>query len=422
MYHYPSISPGYIGEYHANATVTSAYFYEILTDPTLLDHALSFPQRIPKTGYFLELLKLEQPHYEEKFHATINKLKQRLADAIANKQSRTIINLFRFMLRYSLFSFIISTSVPDTLSPETLFEIQFIKEIARLEEQLSRDEPLLMLDNLAKMAHDYLKNPILSSDFSIALFNRIIVFAYRHKANIDSHSLQKFLTIHIEEVNRHPSTDFRDSISKSIAYRGIAMAHELGREKQEEFLSLAERYARSAQDQNTIDHLIKVDNLYTCLQSLAKWHMHAKDFTLAETYLREMCDLDPYDCVGYCELGLFLNKRERYAEAADCFIKGAKLGPPGVGMNTYFYAKCFEALSQHQKALAALEQACLLDDEAVSPLLDLFFYYKDTDAEKANAIAKKIVASSSLMEQLDETEATQLQQHLTNQLNKVFYE
>ena len=278
------------------------------------------------------------------------------------------------------------------------------------------------LDGLIAIANEHLNCSILPREVSISVMNRIIVFACRHQAQIDDEILKKLLDVHVQEVNECDSTHFNATILKSIAYRGIAMMPHLGVAKQSEYLFQAEQYARHAEGKNKIEHLIKIDNLYTCLQTMAKWQMSVKNFAKAEEYLRELCKLDPTDSVGHSELGLFLHRLEHFTEAATCFDHAARLGPPAVGMNIYFRAKCLERIGLHHEAASLLHEASTIDEEALSPLLDLFLFYKNSDNAKAQTIAHKIMSSSVFLDQLAEDELQDLQNTLNGQFKKIVYE
>lgn len=158
-----------------------------------------------------------------------------------------------------------------------------------------------------------------------------------------------------------------------------------------------------------IEKIIYIDNLNTCLQSLAKWHTHQQDFQKAEACLREICKLDPFDSVGYSEMGLLLNRLERFEEAKNYFENAVKLGPPGVGMNIYFQAKCLEKIGKTEEAVKLLKKASNIDKNAVSPLLDLFNYYRNINNIEMLKIAKSILASAILSEQLEPHELQNFQ-------------
>ena len=152
-----------------------------------------------------------------------------------------------------------------------------------------------------------------------------------------------------------------------------------------------------------------IDNLCTCLLSVAKWNIQVENYTKAEALFSEICELDPFDSVGYCEMGVLLHRVNRFSDAAYYFKKAALLGPPGVGMNTYFQAKCLEQISSQEKFVSVLHQAAEIDKNAISPLLDLFHYYKDQCPSNSKNIAKKILSSPILKKQLTQHEINNLE-------------
>lgn len=414
MYHYPNISYGYIGKDYKNSTNNSAFFSEILQNLALLDNDICFPQRIPKIGYFQELCELECNNFNCHLYAIVEKLRHELYSVIQNEKnvssrSKRLINILRLMFRYSLFDDISSVQIPNDIDNNSFLEIQIIKELALLEKQLSNDVQELKLDTLIAIASESLQADKSPRKILIILLNRIIVFIYRHRVSMDAVILKHFLDTHISHLNDYQLKTFSDSILLSTAYRGIAMAYNLGHSKQNEYLSLAEKYARNTNYQNKIEYLIRIDNLCTCLQTLSKWYVGKNEVIKAENCLREICELDPYDSVGYCEMGLLLNKLGRYDEAEKYFHNATTLGPPGVGMNTYFRAKCIEQVSSISNAIPVLKNACFLDKNAISPLLDLFHHYKNNNNfVEAKNIAIRILESSMLVEQLDKDELTEI--------------
>ncbi len=411
MLRYPQISHGYLGERYKDSTLSSSFFAEVWQDFSLLDSTLCFPQRVPKTGYFLELCSLEKKYFQEKLQRITAQITNELQSALITGHSTIRVNnLLYLALRYSLFDEILSITMMGKRSQSSGIEIKFIYELAKLEKKLSCHGSELLLDGLIAIAN---KLP-LEPECNIRVLNRIIVFFYRYAAHAEKSVIKKLLDAHISEVNTYQVTTTREAILKSMAYRGIAMASDLGEKKQAAFLSFAEEHARNITPQGRIEEIAVSDNLYTCLQSVAKWHIYQKNYTEAEKCLEEVCKLDPFDFVGYCEMAMFLSRLDRFSEANFYFEKAAVLGPPGVGMNTYFQAKCLEKISRNNEAILTLQKASAIDPNAVSPLLDLFYYYKNNNSNKFKEIAKKIMVSATLVEQLNPDELYEIKNVLVD--------
>ena len=108
--------------------------------------------------------------------------------------------------------------------------------------------------------------------------------------------------------------------------------------------------------------------------------------------------------------GFFYIKIESYNKAANAFKKAMELGPPGTGMNAYYYAKCLEKIGNEPDAIHYLYESAKLDNHALSPWLDLLEHYSNKkQLEKTREIATYIYQTPDLKEQLEEHEITTIQ-------------
>jgi len=409
-YHYPNISCGYLGEHYKGAAVNSAFFYEISKNKSLLNADICFPQRVPKIGYFRELRDLECENFSKKFDLAVNQILFDLHTTIDNQlKNKKLINLLYLMMRYSLFDAILNLQFPNTSHACLGSEIKLIKEFARIEKCISCGDAMLNINTLIEFSQEAMYEKRFDKKLNLLLLNRIIVLVHRHHALINPETLTQVLSQHILDINNYQPNSLNDYILLSIIYRGIAMASSIGEDKQEMYLFCAENYARNLVPQAKWQQLVVIDNLCTCLQTLSKWHLSKNRFTQAETCLREMCELDPYDSAGYCEMGMLLGRLERHKEAEEYFRKAAELGPPGVGMNTYFRAKCIEKTTSISEADPILRQAYHFDKNAISPLLDLFYHYKNNHNQtELQKIISTILSSPVLVDQLTEQELAEI--------------
>lgn len=61
----------------------------------------------------------------------------------------------------------------------------------------------------------------------------------------------------------------------------------------------------------------------------------------------------PLDKIQTRDIAKALDNNENYAEAANYFKLASELGPPAVGMHTYYYGKCLYELGKTEHAIAA---------------------------------------------------------------------
>lgn len=414
------LSSGYIGKNHKNGTLNSKYFSEffnkIVNSNEFLSNLILFPQRIPKLGFFKELIALETTDFTVSFKNLLDTIKNKYNKAKDNyiknstkENTRTYINWANVLLRFGCFNEI-STGSPQALNEPYSLEIEIIKETSKIETHLSNNTPFF-INEFLEIYKKFTNNFVATEREKIILLNRIIVYFYRHQkqGNIKN-SVIKLSWELIELLDKLETTSFTNRFNASVAYRGIAMVSELGQEKQSFFLEKAENLARSNHQDTAIEKIVSKDNLYTCLQTMSKWKSFQGNAEGSENCLLEMIEIDPYDSTGYCELGFFYIKTESYNKAATVFKKAMELGPPGTGMNAYYYAKCLEKIGNESEAIKYLHESTTLDKYALSPWLDLLEYYlnkKQTD--KAQEIAKNIYQTPDLKEQLEEHEIITIQ-------------
>lgn len=133
-------------------------------------------------------------------------------------------------------------------------------------------------------------------------------------------------------------------------------------------------------------------------------------FEAAKSNLTEMIKLDPYDSTAYGELGFFLLDQNCIDEAAVNFARAAQLGPPAVGMHTYYYAKSLQLLGNHEAAVSALYEVTKIDNEALSPWLDLIEYNLEIkEMDKAKEIITNVLKNPTYRSQLEADEISQLE-------------
>jgi tetratricopeptide (TPR) repeat protein len=413
---YYNLSSGYIGEIYTDATLNSQYygtfFTEIHNAPEQLTNIMVFPQRIPKIGFFEELYALETLYYRNRFDNKVAVIKKNHETAALNlnntnseKVARCYINWSNILLRYGCFEDVINHSPKNYSGPSSL-EINLIEEMAKTELLLSQDKPI-NTDTQLVLADKYIHDENTTDREKIILLNKIVVNYYRHQKKSSDHAkIFDLCNILLDLTQRFETNTFINMLYCSVSYRGLAMATDFGNEKQKVFLDMAENIARNLPWKTNIERIVAGDNLFTCLQTMSKWSLFSNEIKKAENYFCELITIDPHDSTGYSELGFFYLQTEDYNKASQHFKSAIKLGPPGSGMNAYFYAKCLENLGREHESIEYLYESTKLDKDAISPWLDLMNYFiHQKQQDKASQIANHIYQSPTLFEQLEDDEA-----------------
>jgi tetratricopeptide (TPR) repeat protein len=414
-YKYKNLSVGYTGIVYQKSTINSLYyglfFEEANRSSDILNTIFIFPQRIPRSGFHVELYNLETDEYRINFDEIINKIKQYHLQFLTNLSknnseinARRYINWSNILLRYGCFENLLNY-FPKNYSGVFALEIKMLRESAKIEMMLSEDK-MISPDEQLELAEIFIDNDAASDREKIMLLNQIIVNFHRYQK--EKHSNKKIFQLSkilLDLTQKFESTDFINMLHCSVAYRGLAMENTFGNKIQISFLNKAEELARNIRCQSEIERVVASDNLFTCLQSISKWHLHNKNLLQAENHLCELITIDPYDSTGYSELGFYYLNLESYEKAADCFRQALELGAPGVGMHTYYYAKCLENLGKDEEAIIYLYEATKLDEQGISAWLDLMNHFlQKNEHAQACQIANHIHSTPILTEQLEDEE------------------
>jgi tetratricopeptide (TPR) repeat protein len=396
-------------------------FYDLLNkNPNIASSILVFPQRIPRKGFFTELYELETTEYRKNLDSVINHLTSthhksfiKLIDDATEDNARQYINWSYILMRYGCFETIVKNH-PEKYDGCYKLEIELIKETAKIEDALS-NEKIAPINGLLKLTEKFIDDPNSTLYEKIKLLNQLVVHFYRHDRDINQQQrifdLSKLL---VEYLEKYQNENFINKHLCSIAYRGVAMASKFGTELQSSFLNKSLELAKAMQPVTELEEIVAAENLFTITQSLAKWHILNDDLKTAESCLLELTSIDPNDSTGYSELAFFYLNQHKYQEAETNFKKAMSLGPPGTGMNTYYYAKCLEQLEKHDEAINYLHLSTELDKYAISPWLDLLeLHSKEKNPNKMREIATYILSNECLMEQLDKNEII----HIKNIIN-----
>lgn len=415
-FRFPSITAGYLGIKNDQLTLNSSFYAELFGDNHDIDKQIIFPQRVPKKELFDELILLEDNTAAEQLKKHRDTLVKSMHNAFSlvertNSKQRYFLNWLNILLRYGLFSEICALDtdhLKPTMDESDFIELKLIKAIAYFKIAESNTT-----SNIINLANSVLFNVNLSKRIQVLVLNYIIVAAYRFKVELSYDSLKLCYEKLIDLVKNETENDFGTIIRTSVAYRGLAMVNELDSTLRDQFLNQAILLARTIKVNNSSEGLIAKENLYTCLQSLSKWNQQFNHAEATKSNLVEMIELDPYDSTGYAELGFYLLDQNSIEEACTNFARAAELGPPAVGMHTYYYAKSLQLLGNNEAAVNALYEVTKIDKDAISPWLDLIEYNLETNAlDKAKEIITNILKNPTYRSQLESEEIRHLEAQL----------
>jgi len=416
---YPHISSGYIGQENISATLNAQFYAKLITaikcDEIDMGSFLHLPQRIPRAGLFDEMSANETKEFRQQFSSIIIYLIEQQASAYktlstdANRKNvRSFINWSNLLMRYGQLDVINHQVIHSHRVPNEL-ELKILIETNNIEKLLSAGKPI-SIKRFIEIYQEYKFSKTCSSREMVMLLNRIIVYYYRYRINdIDAVTISQIINNLLMLLDNFNDGSFSNMIYSSVAFRGLAMVDKYDIEEQIKFLLQAELLAKNVSYENQLEKIIAQENLYTCFQSLYKWYLN-KNTDLARKYLNEIISIDPHDSTGHSEQGLFYFSLDMHNEAASCFKTALDLGPPGVALNAYYYAKCLEELGQHQDAILHLNKSAQLDKQAISPWLDLLVYYKKmNDSKKICQTRDHILSTPVLLEQLEADEIKEIQ-------------
>lgn len=401
---YPHLTLGYIGKRSASgATLNAAFYAEFFSGDYDLDAPLLFPQRVPRTGFFDELAELEHAYgFASKFSDQKASIIQQLTTATENR----LINYCTLLLKTARFNTLISELRPsNNLSLAKRYEFDLLVEIAKINRDLSNAK-CVNITGLLSLAERAKAENELPQRIQMQIFMRLVVTAFRYCRSTNDHETARFYADKAREFtdNLEPKS-FTDLVLKSVCYRGLAMAKHYDADYMDQALQKVESIARSIVPSNALERAVRDENLYTGLQTLAKWAITNKNLEKAEAYLREMTVLDPLDSTGFTELGFFLAKQGRHSEAEKSFLTASLLGPPAVGMTLYYAAKACQSYGNEGRALEMFHEVAEIDPSAISPWLEILNYYiKIRNANEGSLLAKRILANPDLKDQLNEDE------------------
>lgn len=163
-------------------------------------------------------------------------------------------------------------------------------------------------------------------------------------------------------------TDFEKVMLESRFYRGVGFVPFMRGDRQGTIddMTRAEELARAVPASTPWEEFLKRENLHACLESRSKEAFGLRDIELGVARTREFLALDPYDPKSHIELAEALSKQERYFEAAESYLRAARLGPLGTAIAYAMAGSCFAKAGHAVLAEDCFVQSIRIDPYAIS--------------------------------------------------------
>lgn len=418
---FPLTSLGYLGWFNSESTLISSFFSIFWPNgtefPNLKASRIHFPQRIPRVGFFEELLYVELDSFKNEFLNRQSLIKEQVSkvfreEPISNKLEA--VNLIALAARYGVYSFLdFEESIfKSQLNSDIDFELLRNFLIGKISYCVSHDLeiPLKQIQNLLIAAESSSAIDLLTKARVICL---LIVSISRHagsdcELDLDFlNSQAKWLYNFIDAIRLNPNDP--GLISLSVLWRGLAMWSQFSESEISDCLDRSLQCAHAFRATDLTSNLLRSENIITLYQTFSKWAGRA-DAKIKLQYLQEMQDLDQFDSTSFSEIGLTHFKSKDFSKALSNFKSATELGPPGLGLNWYFKGECELELKNLSDAEASFITAATIDPLALSPHLSLLKLYQLTSQNlKASKIKLTIENDDPLRSQLTPEELNALQ-------------
>lgn len=411
---FPQVTLGYAGFSHPDATLNSRFYAALWSRPDdarLAGGRIHFPQRMPRVGFFEELIAAETPAAARLLterRELIRRNARALDAARCEADPVFAANLAGLSGRYGIVDApnVSLRSLP--LDDDEHFRLALNLSAIETNKSVSRGEAgsLEDLEFLCRAAEE---RAGLDENLRAHLWNRYLVTQARHaRGRPDSPYAERLAGLLSDYLGKSKPVSFAERVSHSILWRGYAMAKRLDDAGRGRALDESERLALAAEPGSEAERVIKDENLVTLLQTLTKWRGRA-DASQGLACLQTMIRLDPSDSTAYSEIGLVHIKEKRWQAAREAFAAAARLGPPALAMNLFFRGEAEKALSLEAEAEQSWLASARLDRTGLSPRLALMEYYKASGSPAKGApIRDEILASEPLRSQLDARELEEL--------------
>lgn len=401
--HFPAVSLGFLGQTSAESTLGSRLLSNFIrkSNGGCPQEFEMFPQRVPVTDFFDELSESETPEFNIEFEKMRGKCLLRFRELETNfiDASAAYCNFLDLCARLGLLSEI---SVNDC-SAVAESRIDWLARYKFLSYRIAYCNSAGIKIDVSGLneAIQGCEDPLMAG----LLLLRLIV-TYRRYFNTDCpKSYQANVTGLLKYLNTcRPETPF-EAAWISMIWRAIPMTGWFSSFESETMMIKALEAVDAINVREPAGLLMRDELRITTLYSVSKFYFHETRFVAAEKALREAWKLDSNDSVTAAELAHFYYRTDDFSTALEFFDRSTELGPPSLGMNTYFKAKCLNHLGKTEQALKDFELSARLDPYGVSSMLELIdIHLSRSDRSKACKYAQKLLLDPILLNQLSADE------------------
>lgn len=204
--------------------------------------------------------------------------------------------------------------------------------------------------------------------FVIAVF--AVVFHARETKSIDEAEAWRNIGAEcLAELLADPGySQFEKMMMESRFYRSVTYVPFLRRDREvlAREMARSEELARALPASTPYEEFLKRENLRACLESRSKEAYGFGDDELGHSRVAEVLTIDPYEPKTHIEVAESLLKRGRPADAANSFLRTARLGPVSTALGYASAADCFARAGKPILAEDCYVQALRLDPYAIS--------------------------------------------------------
>ncbi|MER7753800.1 hypothetical protein [Kitasatospora sp. NPDC097643] len=161
---------------------------------------------------------------------------------------------------------------------------------------------------------------------------------------------------------------FEKTMMESRFYRSVSFVPFLRKDRDwlARDMDRAEELARAVPAEGAYQEFLKRENLRACVESRSKECYAFGEDERGDLLVAEALALDPYEPKTHIEVAEGLLRRERPREAADSYLRTARLGPVSTAFGYTAAAECFRRAGQPVLAEDCYLQALRLDPYAIS--------------------------------------------------------
>ncbi|MFJ8435917.1 hypothetical protein ACIQ9P_31915 [Kitasatospora sp. NPDC094019] len=173
----------------------------------------------------------------------------------------------------------------------------------------------------------------------------------------------------LEELLAEPDRPaFEKAMLESRFYRSVSFVPFMAKDREwlARDMDRAEELARAVPAEGAYQEFLKRENLRACVESRSKECYAFGEDERGDLLVAEALALDPYEPKTHIEVAEGLLRRERPREAADSFLRTARLGPVSTAFGYASAAECFRRAGQPVLAEDCYLQALRLDPYAIS--------------------------------------------------------